>query len=320
MSAFNTEKFYRYRGLTRGGSGGPPGKGGAVTGDTIAEDKACPGCGYNLRGLPYGGKCPECARPILVSRPGAFDITEVPRSLINRLRWGVRIALVAWVGMMLFLLLAYIDLLYAGAPVILALGVGATLAAAWLCTPAIPGFDDPNEAAWRSPRALTRMLAPFAGAAAVATLVVKVVPSVPINAVIIVVSLATIVWIAFQAVACLALQRLCVAVTDEPLGRGFWHQAWCFGLLGPVAAAFMALVLWLNSRMGGAPTCCFGGYWPVFGFALAEVWFGFNVFRLQRTLGWAVSYYDQRDARDDRLKRRFRVARGGNESSFDALR
>jgi hypothetical protein len=32
---------------------------------TVREDLLCPGCGYNLRGLRFGARCPECARPIV---------------------------------------------------------------------------------------------------------------------------------------------------------------------------------------------------------------------------------------------------------------
>ena len=30
---------------------------------TIREDHACVGCGYNLRGLPFDHRCPECGKP-----------------------------------------------------------------------------------------------------------------------------------------------------------------------------------------------------------------------------------------------------------------
>ena len=34
---------------------------------SISFDRKCTGCGYNLRGLPGTGACPECGRPVLDS-------------------------------------------------------------------------------------------------------------------------------------------------------------------------------------------------------------------------------------------------------------
>jgi hypothetical protein len=44
------------------------GPGGAFTGaDAVVEDTPCRRCGYNLRGLPHAGLCPECATPVALS-------------------------------------------------------------------------------------------------------------------------------------------------------------------------------------------------------------------------------------------------------------
>jgi hypothetical protein len=42
----------------------------SAAGAVLAEDRACVQCGYNLRGLPYAGKCPECGIPVQDSLRG----------------------------------------------------------------------------------------------------------------------------------------------------------------------------------------------------------------------------------------------------------
>lgn len=50
----------------------------ACEGDLVTDrDRACKGCGYDLTGLRYGGRCPECGRVIRYGR--AFEIKERDR-------------------------------------------------------------------------------------------------------------------------------------------------------------------------------------------------------------------------------------------------
>ncbi len=42
----------------------------SLTSDTVGDDVICLQCGYNVRGLPRGGRCPECGTPIKRSLQG----------------------------------------------------------------------------------------------------------------------------------------------------------------------------------------------------------------------------------------------------------
>src|SRR5262245_36229758 len=59
---------------------------------TVTEELPCIGCGYLLRGLPVGGRCPECATPVMaafIERTLAF---ADPRWL-GRLQFAPRLLL-----------------------------------------------------------------------------------------------------------------------------------------------------------------------------------------------------------------------------------
>jgi hypothetical protein len=59
----------------------------------VVSDRTCVGCGYQLRGLAIGGKCPECALPILA--PGNIDdpLSQAPLHIIKRFRFGCWLAM-----------------------------------------------------------------------------------------------------------------------------------------------------------------------------------------------------------------------------------
>ncbi len=57
MSGYFSSKYVKYREVAKGGP--------------IQKDLACPRCKYNLRGLNWGGKCPECG-DVIEPSPGYF--------------------------------------------------------------------------------------------------------------------------------------------------------------------------------------------------------------------------------------------------------
>jgi len=56
----------------------------------IAIDRECDHCGYNLKGLPMGSKCPECGTPVrrLSSKTSGTIMDEAPTRFVKKLRLG----------------------------------------------------------------------------------------------------------------------------------------------------------------------------------------------------------------------------------------
>ncbi|WP_428938360.1 hypothetical protein [Fontivita pretiosa] len=67
---------------------------------TVQTDAPCRKCGYNLRGLTYGGRCPECGSPVGLSTIGDLLRYSDPNWLLMLARgvsfilWGILVALV----------------------------------------------------------------------------------------------------------------------------------------------------------------------------------------------------------------------------------
>ena len=54
MAQFFTDKYLKYRA--------------ALERRPVEDDRQCDQCGYNLRGLRFGGRCPECGTTIRYRR------------------------------------------------------------------------------------------------------------------------------------------------------------------------------------------------------------------------------------------------------------
>lgn len=71
----------------------------AFDGAYVNADVACHGCGYNLRGLPVTGRCPECSAPVRVALAGDMLHFADP-AWLDRLDRGARLVrpLLIWGG------------------------------------------------------------------------------------------------------------------------------------------------------------------------------------------------------------------------------
>lgn len=75
MSNLNTEAYLRAKGYLGSSS--------------IEHDFPCRECGYNLRGLKYDGKCPECGTVIERGKPEYQHLMDAPESFIRKIRLGL---------------------------------------------------------------------------------------------------------------------------------------------------------------------------------------------------------------------------------------
>lgn len=60
--------------------------------EVIETDRLCRRCRYNLKGLPLGGKCPECGAPIGAARRGkrfTDNLTDAPIAYLKTLAFGL---------------------------------------------------------------------------------------------------------------------------------------------------------------------------------------------------------------------------------------
>ena len=62
---------------------------------TVTADIACRRCGYNLRGLPVDGRCPDCAMPIAASVRGD-DLVYADPIWIAKLTLGTEGLIAGW--------------------------------------------------------------------------------------------------------------------------------------------------------------------------------------------------------------------------------
>ncbi len=91
MGQFLSNKYMKYRS--------------AMNGELIDDDKLCDQCGQNVRGLRYGGACPECGTPIILRTNRDLPFHEMPLPLIKQFRvnsWIATLAVSGFLGLLVF--------------------------------------------------------------------------------------------------------------------------------------------------------------------------------------------------------------------------
>jgi hypothetical protein len=137
MSGFFSTKYLKYRPLAAAGRPEPK---------PIDEDRACNGCGYNLRGLTTGGNCPECGLaieppPVEEQPVAAIDVfSPGARRMVSGLALACACLVIVVIARFAVLVLAFKGIGTGLATGYVGLAVAVSVAwtiAAWLATPAL---------------------------------------------------------------------------------------------------------------------------------------------------------------------------------------
>jgi hypothetical protein len=264
--------------------------------ETITSDRRCGRCGYNLRGLPTNGKCPECGRPIAGTKRGhrrlSDSLSDAPLFYLKTLAWGTGLLALTSVG----LAVAFYVANRTGS--IAAAGAAGVFAVGWwmgvyIVTAARP-FNENTladavlDSGWF--RAFNRVLAVTWLVGAGASAGFAKVPSV------------ALVWISFiaQGVGILAfaplgvhLSSLAFWASDTALGERFRMLAWVLTpagllvLLGTVGLQFPAATApgWLQA-VGGL--LYVGTVWAWMFRGVAMLVFVWSLYQLAHEAIWAV--------------------------------
>lgn len=105
---------------------------------TVEVDRACLGCGYNLRGLSLGGRCPECGMPVQTPSTGDDPLSLMPIQIIKTFRRGTFVVVFALACFIVIEALLLFGVLAAPVGAGLRCAVSALwLGSAWLVTPAL---------------------------------------------------------------------------------------------------------------------------------------------------------------------------------------
>ncbi len=283
MAQFLTDKYLKYRA--------------ALERRPVEGDRQCDQCGYNLRGLRFGGRCPECGTTIRYRRDPTLWFDELPLTLIRRFQRSCLLATMTLFGMMALAVVRFQAAIPGYGTALLA-GIGLWVYAAWRLT--VP-FDHPRAASLglgrlsrlrRAARLLQLAWLFFAGAVAVA---------------------AATKWLSFfwaagpvgvAGLVCLVLYlgRIASWVRDE-----FAEKAFDLSVFGTVLGAGLSLIiLGLGLAMGGF-AINFVPFMLVLSLGLTLVSllaFPVGLLSLSRSVGWSARHARARQVRSGEVDQR----------------
>lgn len=305
MAFYKVDEYYTSRGLAAPG--------------VIGDDRSCIACGYALRGLREGQRCPECGRPILAIR--AEGLAEAQTAHLRRLARALLPGVLAWAGAMLLWFWVFYGLLGSVIVYVAAFTVVCALLSIFGVTAVWPQIHSPrHRAEHRLPAALRGVLL-AAIALTGALLLVRTRWNSPIGpgALIALAAFVALAWLGLQTLACLLLRQVAIAGHDDALGDRFWNISWAIGLCAAFWAPFFALTQIIQTRSGFVPVCCMSGYLVAIGLLAAQLFFAHSLLQVRAMVRWSLRYREQFDDKTRRMMKRVEEGRQVGESGGTAL-
>lgn len=305
MAFYKVDEYYTSRGLAAPG--------------VIGDDRSCIACGYALRGLREGQRCPECGRPILAIR--AEGLAEAQTAHLRRLARALLPGVLAWAGAMLLWFWVFYGLLGSVIVYVAAFTVVCALVSIFGATAVWPQIYSPrHRAEHRLPAALRGVLL-AAIALTGALLLVRTRWRTPVDpgALITLAAFVALAWLGLQTLTCLLLRQVAIAGHDDALADRFWNISWAIGLCAAFWAPFFALTQTIQTRSGFVPVCCMSGYLVAIGLLAAQLFFAHSLLQVRAMVRWSLRYREQFDDKTRRMMKRVEEGRQVGESGGTAL-
>ncbi|MDF1808730.1 MAG: hypothetical protein P1U42_03450 [Phycisphaerales bacterium] len=268
----------------------------------ISDNRECDRCGYNLQGLPIGGKCPECGTSIRrrVLKSSGTMSGEAPTRFVHKLKFGFILATIGIIGS---IILAPMGLLFIGSLF--------WLAGVYLTT--LPRPDRENIVPDKTLdndryRLIVRLMNacwPIYGLAIYASIAIasptappSMLISVPI-AIIRVLS-GTIAWIGLIP-TCVYFAELGYWASHDNLAYRLRSTAWAMAVFGVISVLLSGI-----AAMNIAPSAAaaFVNGYTSFLSTIAVAVFFFTVIQLTSVMRWVIKHQVLSSGSADRVKER----------------
>mgnify|MGYP000520360460 CR=1 FL=1 len=277
--------------------------------DIILDERACIGCGYSLKGLRLGGKCPECGLAIKGKKraPRYTDqLVHAPMEWLDIFAIGALLMFfAATAALMMIITLLFVR----NIPVLVVLG-GITIgwaAGVWLSTrprPVMPTTTVNVLQEWRVLRIaarITQLFWPLTVLLALFSIwVYNTTLSTPaLYAAIALAGLSLTIAVGGLAPTCALLAHLADWAEDSSLAQSLRGCAWTVGFCGLVIS--LAVLNAYTGLLGRA----MGGVLAVFLIAMVfmpPAYFLICLFRIQSMARWAVWNHVAAEAKLDRFR------------------
>ncbi len=276
----------------------------------ILDDRECAGCGYNLKGLKAGGRCPECGRPIKRRQPGNRwddELVKSPLAWLQLFAAGATMLLISEIAAWIFGIASAVlefseeaDALFALANAMLWTG------AIWLTTrprPVTAGSSIRPSREWRWLRIAGRSVQVFLLVSAGVDLAEASWGVLP----------TALDWLGVGAHWCwtVGMGATCVLLSNyvDWAGDSAMVGKWrVLAYLYPISAVLSLFPL-ISTLVAGTPATAFSLPW-FFAFPIIGVIAFLQLYCLWKLNGlalWAVKNRKEADAREERLRAKARA-------------
>lgn len=221
---------------------------------TVKSDIPCRKCGYNLRGLNVGGRCPECGSPVGLSVQGDLLRFADPNWLMT-LRKGVNLILI---GVLVAVIVALAGALGRGVlpPLIVQLtslgGSVFSLLGGWLLTDPDPsGLGEQQYGTVRKLIRITLLVNAAQNLIQIVTVIAPLDPNLFLTLSILTL-VASLVGVVGQFAQLNYLSKLAARIPDLALSSRAWFLMWAIGIsYGLLILMFLGLFIVIRGAAAG---------------------------------------------------------------------